>query len=159
MRALRNERCGRRMLELREVTCIRGERTLFSDLSFSIEGSTVLRVGGANGTGKTSLLRIICGLMLPAHGEVHWQGESIRTVREEYWKDLVYVGHLNAVKDDLTAAENLGIGAALAGRGIGYVRHRTVCPAACARAVAGPAPPRCACPRSHVQGEPIVGAG
>jgi len=104
------------MLELREVTCIRGERTLFSDLSFSIEGSTVLRVGGANGTGKTSLLRIICGLMLPAHGEVHWQGESIRTVREEYWKDLVYVGHLNAVKDDLTAAENLGIGAALAGR-------------------------------------------
>jgi heme exporter protein A len=61
-------------------------------------------------------LRIICGLMLPAHGEVHWHGENIWTLREEYWQDLVYVGHTNALKDDLTPVENLAMGAALAGR-------------------------------------------
>lgn len=103
------------MLELKDVSCVRGERTLFSAIAFTLEKATLLRVGGANGTGKTSLLRIICGLMLPAHGEVRWQGENIRTLREEYWRNLVYVGHMNALKDDLTAVENLAMGAALAG--------------------------------------------
>jgi heme exporter protein A len=107
-----------RMLELKDVSCVRGERTLFSAIDFTVEKATLLRVGGANGTGKTSLLRIICGLMLPAHGEVRWQGENIRTLREEYWRNLVYVGHMNALKDDLTAVENLAMGAALAGRTI-----------------------------------------
>ena len=120
MQGLRSGQHGGGMLEVKAVTCVRGERTLFNELSFSVEGSTVLRVRGANGTGKTSLLRIICGLMLPAHGEVCWRGEDVRTLREEYWKDLVYVGHVNAVKDDLTAAENLRIGAALAGRSVGH---------------------------------------
>jgi heme exporter protein A len=103
------------MLELRDVSCVRGERTLFSAIDLTLKKATLLRVGGANGTGKTSLLRIICGLMLPAHGEVRWQGENIRTLREEYWRELVYVGHMNALKDDLTAVENLATGAALAG--------------------------------------------
>ncbi|MGZ9013605.1 MAG: cytochrome c biogenesis heme-transporting ATPase CcmA [Burkholderiales bacterium] len=104
------------MLELNEVACVRGERTLFRGVTFALDKGTLLRVGGANGTGKTSLLRIVCGLMLPADGEVRWRGESIRRLREEYWKDLVYVGHVNAVKDDLTAVENLAIGGALGGR-------------------------------------------
>ena len=106
------------MLELKDVSCVRGERTLFSAIDFTVEEATLLRVGGANGTGKTSLLRIICGLMLPAQGEVRWQGENIRKLREEYWRNLVYVGHMNALKDDLTAVENLAMGAALAGRTI-----------------------------------------
>jgi heme exporter protein A len=104
------------MLELRSVGCVRGERTLFSAISLTLEASTLLRVGGENGAGKTSLLRIICGLMLPAEGDVFWEGENIRTLREEYWRNLVYVGHVNALKDDLTPIENLAMGAALAGR-------------------------------------------
>jgi heme exporter protein A len=119
MRALPS---SREMLELKDVSCVRGERALFSGISFTLEQATLLRVGGENGTGKTSLLRIICGLMLPAHGEVHWQGENILTMREEFWQNLAYVGHSNALKDDLTAVENLEIGAALAGRTVGRDR-------------------------------------
>ena len=106
------------MLEALNLECVRGERTLFSGVSFALERGTMLRVTGANGSGKTSLLRIVCGLMLPAQGDVHWNGGNIRALREDYWKDLSYVGHLNAVKDDLTALENIEIGAALAGRDV-----------------------------------------
>ena len=97
---------------------MRGERTLFSGVSAALDKGTLLRVAGANGSGKTSLLRIICGLALPAEGEIRWEGRDIRSQREQYSGALAYVGHLNAVKDDLTALENLQIAAALAGRGI-----------------------------------------
>jgi len=106
------------MLEVSEVTCVRGERTLFSRVSAVLEQGTLLRVAGANGSGKTSLLRIICGLALPAEGEVRWEGLDIRSQREEYARHLVYVGHLSAVKDDLTALENLDVSAVLSGRPI-----------------------------------------
>ena len=112
------------MLELKDVGCVRGERTLFSAISFTLEKSTLMRVGGENGAGKTSLLRIICGLMLPADGDVLWEGENIRALREEYWRNLVYVGHVNALKDDLTPVENLAMGAALAGRSVDQKRAR-----------------------------------
>ena len=104
------------MLEVLEVACVRGERTLFSDTSFALDRGTLLRVTGANGSGKTSLLRIVCGLSLPAQGEVRWAGKNIHTLKEHYCKDLVYVGHVSALKNDLSAIENLDFGAALAGR-------------------------------------------
>jgi heme exporter protein A len=75
----------------------------------------MLRVAGANGSGKTSLLRIMCGLLAPSAGELRWQGRSIRAEREEYSRNLVFIGHLNALKDDLTALENLRFAAALGG--------------------------------------------
>lgn len=104
------------MLEAVELQCARGERTLFSGLEFQLRGGELLRIAGANGSGKTSLLRILCGLLAPASGSVRWQGEDIRRLREEFWGRLVYLGHANAIKDDLTAAENLGIACTLAGR-------------------------------------------
>ena len=103
------------MLEARHLECTRGERKLFRDLSFRLGRGQLLRVAGANGSGKTSLLRIMCGLLAPSAGELRWQGQSIRVEREEYSRNLLFVGHLNALKDDLTALENLRFAAALGG--------------------------------------------
>lgn len=102
-------------LEAVDLRCTRGERTLFEDLSFTLEGGELLRIAGQNGSGKTSLLRIACGLLEPDRGEVRWSGESVRKLKEEFWSHLLYLGHANALKDDLTAAENLSIACKLAG--------------------------------------------
>jgi len=102
-------------LELSHLSCERGGRTLFIDLSASLRGGELLRIAGPNGSGKTSLLRILCGLLSPTAGAVHWDGTEIRRLREEYSKQLVYIGHAAAVKDELTAAENLRIACTLAG--------------------------------------------
>ena len=103
------------MLEARKLESTRGDAVLFRNLSFSLAAGTLLHVAGANGSGKTSLLRALCGLLLPSAGEVLWNGRNIRALREEYWKHLAYVGHANALKDDLTAEENLSVNCALAG--------------------------------------------
>ena len=103
------------MLEARELAATRGDTALFSGLAFSLAPGALLRVTGANGSGKTSLLRALCGLLMPSAGEVRWNGENVRALREEYWKHLAYVGHADALKDDLTVEENLAIACALAG--------------------------------------------
>jgi heme exporter protein A len=103
------------VLEARDLQCERGGRTLFRELTLSLESGALLRVAGPNGSGKTSLLRILCGLLLPTAGEVRWKGEPIRSLKEEYSRQLVYLGHAPAVKDELTARENLEVGCALAG--------------------------------------------
>jgi heme exporter protein A len=104
------------MLEAIDLECQRGERLLFAALSFRVEAGTCLHVAGENGAGKTSLLRIVCGLLAPTAGEVRWRGEPTRRLREAFCDELAYVGHLNGVKDDLTAAENVRFAAAIAGR-------------------------------------------
>jgi len=103
------------MLEVSAVECVRGERLLFSGLSFTLDAGQLVRVAGANGSGKTSLLRMLCGLLLPTSGSVRWRGADIRTAREEYGRELLYIGHASGIKDDLTARENLQIAATLAG--------------------------------------------
>ncbi len=112
------------MLDAVNLTCERGERTLFAGLAFAVAAGSLLRVAGPNGTGKTSLLRLLCGLLEPAAGEVRWHGRNIRRQREEYWKDLVYVGHLNGVKEDLTVYENLKVAQAVAGRNVDHAALR-----------------------------------
>lgn len=104
------------MLEAADLQCVRGERALFSGLDVTLREGELLRIAGANGSGKTTLLRILCGLLAPTRGSVRWQGADIRRLREEFWGRLVYIGHANAIKDDLTCAENLAIGCALHGQ-------------------------------------------
>jgi len=95
------------LLELRELSCVRGERRLFAGINASIPTGHLLRVQGANGVGKTSLLRMICGLALPHHGEVLWQGRRIASLREDFHRQLIYLGHGAALKEQLSAIENL----------------------------------------------------
>ncbi|MEJ8851029.1 cytochrome c biogenesis heme-transporting ATPase CcmA [Variovorax rhizosphaerae] len=102
-------------LELRDLGCVRSGRALFSHLNLSVPAGRLLRVTGANGAGKTSLLRMVCGLLSPACGEVLWRGGRIATLREEFHRQLVYLGHAAALKDDLSATENLLTAARLAG--------------------------------------------
>ncbi len=118
-------------LELRELTCVRGRRRLFDRLGLTLEGGQLLRVLGPNGAGKTSLLRMLCGLLLPAGGHVLWRGQSVATLREEFGRELIYLGHAAALKDDLSALENLQTAAVLGGFAV------TVPEAAAALAQAG----------------------
>lgn len=117
------------MLEAIELQCERSERVLFDRLSFRLAAGECLHVIGANGAGKTSLLRILCGLLKPVSGEVRWLGSPITRVRDEFGAQLKYVGHLNGVKDDLTAFENLKVWAAMAGLspGPGAIREALAC--------------------------------
>jgi heme exporter protein A len=78
----------------------------------------LIELRGANGSGKTSLLRILCGLAEPAEGEVRWQGKSIRSLGEEYSGSVAYLAHQNGVKDELTALENLRIACGVAGNAL-----------------------------------------
>jgi heme exporter protein A len=88
---------------------------LFRQLALALPPGEVLRVAGANGSGKTSLLRILCGLLTPTAGEVRWNGAPIQSLKEEYARHVVYLGHAPAVKEELTGAENLRASCALAG--------------------------------------------
>jgi len=103
------------MLEVINLTCVRGTRRLFKQLSFSAGEGELIELRGPNGSGKTSLLRILCGLATPAAGEVRWNGQSIRKLGEEYFASVAYLGHQNGVKDELTAIENLRVTSAVAG--------------------------------------------
>jgi heme exporter protein A len=103
------------MLAITQLECVRGERRLFSDLSFTAAPHTLLEVRGPNGSGKTSLLRNLCGLLPPAAGAIRWCGTAIHALGDDYRAQLAYLGHLSGVKDELTAAENLRLSARAGG--------------------------------------------
>ena len=103
------------MLEVVDLECRRGDRLLFSGLSFNLEPGTLLHVRGRNGSGKTTLLRTLCGLLTPDAGDILWHGENVRRLGEDFHRDTLYFGHLNGIKSDLTASENLSVSAILDG--------------------------------------------
>ena len=103
------------MLELQDLQCQRAGCTLFSALSAQLRPGQWLYAQGANGAGKTSLLRLICGLLSPTHGQVLWQGQAVTKAREEFGRQLIYLGHAAALKDDLSAIENLLASSLLSG--------------------------------------------
>ena len=97
-------------LETLDCDCLtlwRGDRCLFENLSFQIGAGTAALVRGPNGSGKTSLLRIICGLMLSEEGVVSWMEKPIQHQRQTYAAKLAYCGHTDGLNADLTPLENL----------------------------------------------------
>jgi heme exporter protein A len=112
------------MLQVRQIECTRGNRRLFHDLSFRLEARQALHVRGENGSGKTSLLRMIAGLSPVEAGEVRWNDERIAARSEDYRRELVFLGHSNGLKDDLSAVENLEHALAMAGCRPGHAALR-----------------------------------
>ncbi len=97
----------RAVLATHDLEARRGRRVLFSRLDLSVAPGSLLRVLGANGAGKTTLLRMLVGLTLPSAGRVSWRGRPITADRDAFHRELVYLGHAAALKDDLSARENL----------------------------------------------------
>ena len=95
------------MLEVSQLTITKGEYTLFDALSFAISPGELVQIEGRNGTGKTTLLRLLIGLGQYDKGLIQWKGSTIRSNREEFHQDLLYIGHQTGIKPELTAFENL----------------------------------------------------
>jgi len=103
------------MLETIDLACVRGERRLFSSVNFAVAPGFLFAVVGENGSGKSSLLRMLCGLLPSEQGAIRWNGTDIAEMKDEYRQQVTYLGHLNGIKDDLTPVENLQISAHLSG--------------------------------------------
>ena len=94
-------------LSVEGVHVWRGERHVLKGLSLELKPHDLLHISGPNGTGKTTLLRVVSGLLRPEQGNVSWLGKPISSVRSEYQCALAYASHEPALKGDLTALENL----------------------------------------------------
>jgi heme exporter protein A len=114
------------VIEAINLGCVRGDRRLFTNLNFSAGSGEIIEVRGPNGSGKTSLLRILCGLAPPAEGEIRWNGTNIRSLGEEYFGAIEYLAHQNGVKDELSALENLRISSGVAGNTLSKRETQTI---------------------------------
>lgn len=103
------------LLSAHNLTCIREERILFESLNISVSAGDIVQIEGPNGAGKTSLLRILSGLSQPYDGHVNFANKALAEQREMFHQNLLYLGHLPGVKDELTAQENLAFNLALQG--------------------------------------------
>ena len=98
-------------LEGTGLSCIRDDRVLFEELAFELVSGQILLLEGKNGSGKTSLLRILCGFREPDAGDIYWCGDAIKDSR--FYAQMAYVGHLDGIKKELTVLENLRMSVAL----------------------------------------------
>lgn len=101
------------MLRVADLACARGERRLFEGVGFTLDAGEWLHVQGENGAGKTTLMRALVGLAPPEAGEIRWRGEKAPSA--DFRRELLYLGHHAAVKEELTPVENLRLAAALDG--------------------------------------------
>src|SRR3990167_9093096 len=99
------------IFSVKNLSCIRNERALFTHLSFKINASEALLIEGPNGSGKSSLLKILSGLATPLSGEIFWQGQNIRDILPIFRENFHYIGHTNGIKLGLTINENLMLAA------------------------------------------------
>ena len=102
-------------LSVRELECTRGGRKVFAGLGFELKAGEAIEVRGANGSGKSSLLRLLCGLLPPSRGEVRWRDRPVRAGDAHYAQELSYLGHASGMNADLTALENLQFSLHVAG--------------------------------------------
>jgi len=101
------------MLEVKNLNCSRGHRSLFSGLNFKLSSSEVLLIEGGNGSGKSTLLKIVSGLRRPDAGEIMWNEHDINTIAADYSRQMVWLSHRNGINDSLTAKENIQIAISL----------------------------------------------
>jgi len=104
------------MFSVSNLSCSRGDKRLFSGVSFTLEPGQWLHLEGDNGVGKTSLLRILCGLSALEEGEISWKNQSVAQNPDDFRQDLAYLGHQLALKEDLTPLENLRVSSAISGQ-------------------------------------------
>jgi heme exporter protein A len=105
-----------------ELTCLRGDRLVFTGLDFRVAPGEALVLLGPNGSGKSSLLRMMAGLLRPFRGHLAWDGVPVAENPDGHRASIHYVGHLDAVKPVLTASENLAFWAGLNGTGDPHAR-------------------------------------
>jgi heme exporter protein A len=106
------------MLRVSHLSCSRGNKPLFANVSFALQAGQALHLEGDNGVGKTSLLRIVCGLSSADAGEVCWDDQPIQKNATAFRSSLFYLGHGLSLKEELTALENLMSDAAVSGRAL-----------------------------------------
>ena len=113
------------MFSVSNLSCSRGDKRLFSGVSFALRPGEWLHLEGDNGVGKTSLLRLACGLSALEDGEICWNGQSVANNADEFRANLAYLGHQLALKEDLSPLENLATDAAIAGRTLSTAQAKT----------------------------------
>ena len=101
-----------RQLRTIQLRCVRDDRVLFEDLCFTLNSGQALLIEGPNGSGKTSLLRLLCGFRQADSGDIVWCGKSTEN-NAQYFTEMAYVGHLDGIKKELTVEENLKLAQAM----------------------------------------------